>query len=324
MRAGGWTSRARRAVGGVAALLMIGAVPAAAAAGGGAPSGAGGQLPVSYDFAANVLRYGASSSAPGENDWSCRPTAAHPEPVVLVPGTGGDAADNWGTYAALLHDNGYCVYALTYGVPAALVGTPLQIGGMNTMESSALQLQQFVDRVLSSTGAAKVDLVGHSQGTLMPDYYVKFLGGSRVVDQYVSLAPLWHGEGGTGSAAEWQTFFRALGGDQIPVCQACGEMVAGSAFLQHLSAGGLAAPGVTYTNIVTEHDELVIPYTSGIEAGMTNIVVQSRCPQDLTEHAEMASDPVASVYVLNALDPAHPRPVPCELVLPVIGPPGAL
>jgi triacylglycerol lipase len=242
---------------------------------------------------------------------------------VLVPGTGGDAADNWGTYAALLHDNGYCVYALTYGVPPQLADTPFQMGGMNTMESSAAQLSQFVSRVLAATGASKVDLIGHSQGTLMPEYYVKFLGGATYVDHYISLAPLWHGEGSSGWGPEWWAFARALGfsnASQMPFCNACSEMLAGSAFMDKVRAGGLAVPGVTYTNIVTEHDEMVSPYTSGIETGMTNIDVQNGCPQDLSDHLEIASDPVAAAYVLNALDPGHPRPVPCELVLPIVGP----
>ena len=35
----------------------------------------------------------------------------------------------------------------------------------------------------------------------------------------------------------------------------------------------------------------------------------------------IAADPVAAAYVLNALDPARPRTVPCMLVLPYVGPP---
>ena len=280
--------------------------------------------PVSYDFMLNAMRYGPDASAPGENIWSCRPSSLHPEPVVLVPGTFGDAADNWGTYAALLHDRGYCVYALTYGVPPQLASTPFQVGGMNSIESSAAQLAGFVTRVLDATGAQKVDLVGHSQGTLMPDYYVKFLGGAPYVDRYVSLAPLWHGEDDYSWQTEWWAITKALGfpnSGEFPFCRSCTEMVAGSAFMDRLRAGGVAVPGVTYTNIVTDHDEVVWPYSSGIEPGMTNIVVQSRCPADLTDHVEIASDPVAAAYVLNALDPAHPEPVPCVPVLPLVGPP---
>jgi hypothetical protein len=94
-------------------------------------------------------------------------------------------------------------------------------------------------------------------------------------------------------------------------------MLAGSQFVAKLRSGGTpAVVGITYTNIVTAHDELVVPYTSGIESGMTNIVVQHQCGLDLSDHLELVADPVAAADVLNALDPAHPRPVPCRLVLP--------
>jgi triacylglycerol esterase/lipase EstA (alpha/beta hydrolase family) len=44
------------------------------------------------------------------------------------------------------------------------------------MEESAKQLAAFVDTVREATGADKVDIVGHSEGSLMPDYYVKSSG----------------------------------------------------------------------------------------------------------------------------------------------------
>ena len=76
--------------------------------------------------------------------------------------------------------------------------------------------------------------------------------------------------------------------------------------MQKMRRGGVAVKGINYTNIVTKYDQLVRPYTSGIEPGMRNITVQSKCAQDYTEHFEIAADPVAAAYVLNALDPAHP------------------
>ena len=45
---------------------------------------------------------GSDTDAPGTNDWSCKPTAAHPEPVVLVHGTFGNKSTNWQTYGPLL------------------------------------------------------------------------------------------------------------------------------------------------------------------------------------------------------------------------------
>ena len=70
-------------------------------------------------------------------------------------GTAGNKNTNWQTYAPLLANNGYCVFALTYGVTA---GTPKgadQLGGMDKMETSALQLRAFVNKVRSATGARR-------------------------------------------------------------------------------------------------------------------------------------------------------------------------
>ncbi len=64
------------------------------------------------------------------------------------------------------------------------------------------------------------------------------------------------------------------------------------------------------------------PYTSGIERGMRNIVVQDKCDKDRSEHFEIAATPTGARIVLNTLDPAHAKPVECQVVLPFVGPPG--
>ncbi len=285
----------------------------------GSPSmAATAPLPVPYNFLPAAMLGGApDANAPGTNDWSCKPTAAHPRPVVLVHGTFGNKSTNWQTYGPLLKNNGYCVFALTYGtLPAPFPVNAL--GGFTSMRTSAVQLRSFVARVRAATGATKVDLVGHSQGTLMPAYYLKYLGGAKKVRNYISLAPLWHGTEFMPAPVA-----KALGIDpsSVPVCEACGEFDPSSKFMKQIRAGGAAMPGVHYVNIVTKYDELVRPYTSGIERGMTNIVLQDRCQLDYTEHFEIAADRNASLYVLNALDPAHPRPITCSLTLPFVGGP---
>ncbi|MEO6470552.1 MAG: lipase, partial [Aeromicrobium sp.] len=148
--------------------------------------------PVSYNFLQNTFKIGLSLSAPGLNDWNCHPSAAHPRPVVLVHGTGGNQASNWLTYSTLLANHGYCVYGLTYGEAPELAASPYHVGGMADMVASAGQLQKFVVKVLGATGASQIDLIGHSQGTLMPNYWVRFLSGAHYVKNYVSLASLWH------------------------------------------------------------------------------------------------------------------------------------
>lgn len=300
----------------VAAAVLVLLLPAAAQA---AP------LPVPYAFLTSAVLGGLDpqASAPGTNDWSCKPTAAHPRPVVLVHGLMGNRATNWQTYGPLLKNNGYCVFALTYGVNP-LEPAPV-FGGLNAIEQSAGELKLFVNRVLSATGATKVDIVGHSEGTVMPNYYAKFLGGSTKIRNYVAIAPIWHGTNPAGLA----TLFAAgtpmgvsplIAQSMQPWFASGPQLLAGSDFWTKMRSGGTpVVPGITYTNIVTKYDELVQPYTSGIQSGMRNYVVQDACALDYAEHFQIVADPVAAQIVLNTLDPAHTKPVPCQLVLPFVG-----
>ncbi|GAB4013394.1 esterase/lipase family protein [Nocardioides ultimimeridianus] len=287
--------------------------------------GATSQLPVSYNFLQNTFAVNTAASAPGENDWTCRPTAAHPRPVVLVHGTGGNAATNWATYAALLHNKGYCVFAPTYGVASIETSSPVKFGGMNAIASSARELKAFVAKVLTATGAHKVDLIGHSQGTYMPNYWVRFLGGAQYVHDYISLAPLWKGTG-TSVAGQLNLAGAPYGftsDAMVPVCAACGQMVTGSAFATRMTSGRVAASGVHYLNISTRYDELVLPYSSGQLSGyanMRNVVIQRYCPTDLTEHFEIASDPNAAALVVAYLNGnTLPAQIACRTVLPFNG-----
>lgn len=260
----------------------------------------------------------------GVNDWSCRPSAAHPEPVVLVHGLFANADINWGRLGPELVGAGYCTFALTYGV---YPNDPLplsSIGGRAPFEDSAAELAAFVDRVLAATGAAKVSTIGHSEGTLVAAYYEKVLGGNTKVALQVSFA----GGFGGSPVLDGPLLHAVLavlhpGIDPLlnPVCAACGQVVFGSAFLEQLRAGGVAAPGVRYTNIVTRYDELVLPYTNGTfdSPQATNITVQDGCEVDLADHISIVTDLRAIDHALNALDPEHPRPVRCAVVLPAIG-----
>jgi triacylglycerol lipase len=312
----------RVALSGTLALVIAAlALPATASA---AP------LPVRYDFTQGLIAQGRSpdSPPPGANDWSCHPSAAHPEPVVLVHGLLANQTDNWQTISPLLANRGYCVFSLTYGTKPDVAFPGYRPGGLTTMERSAEELAAFVQKVRGATGASYVDIVGHSEGSLMPAYYVKFAGGRDVVRRYVGITTLWHGTNPLGLAT-LNEIGKAYGISQVleqqvnGFCESCYEFLAGSAFLAKLRDGGVTVPGVAYTSIVTRNDELVQPYTSGIEQApnMTNIVVQNQCPLDQAEHVAMAADPVVAQDILNALDPEHPAQVPCTVVLPLVGAP---
>jgi triacylglycerol lipase len=293
---------------------------------GAAPASAG--YTVSYDFTRGILAQAQApdSAPPGANDPSCRPSASHPEPVVLVHGLLANQTVNWQSISPLLANHGYCVFSLTYGtVPE--VSTPFyQPGGLARMERSAEELAAFVDEVLAATGAQRVDIVGHSEGSLMPNWYVKFLGGAAEVDDYVAITPLWHGTDPAGLATIDQLGASlGLASAIHPLidgfCQSCRQFLRGSEFIARMREGGVAAPGVTYTNLITRNDQLVVPYTSGIEEGMTNVVVQRQCALDQADHISMAADPVVAWNVLRALDPADAGPRICTLVLPGLGAP---
>jgi triacylglycerol lipase len=298
--------------------MLVGALPGTASA-----ADPDKPLPVPYTFLPTAVLAGIriGTDAPGTNDWSCKPTAAHPDPVVLVHGTFGNKSTNWQTYGPLLANQGYCVYALTYGTsPQVPARVREGFGGLTEMESSAAELKDFVARVLASTGAAQVDLVGHSQGTLMPNYYAKFLDGAPFIDDYVSLAPLWHGTNLLGLASlSAQASRYGFPTPQFTFFPAATQMMKGSEFIEKMRSGGTpAVPGITYTNIVTKFDELVIPYKSGIEPGMTNIVVQDVCKLDLADHLSLVAEPIAAQLVLNALDPSTAKTPRCRPVLPVL------
>ncbi|MGW0181670.1 esterase/lipase family protein [Nocardia sp. NPDC003345] len=284
-------------------------------------------LPVSYDFFSGIPAEltDPGGSLPGSNDFGCKPSARHPNPVILVHGTGGSQQTNWGTYVPLLANEGYCVFAPTYGAIPGLPWPATAVGGMGLMTDSAWQFGAFVDAVLRATGAAKVDVVGHSQGTIVPAYYAKYLGGRDKIENYVSLAPAWRGTTLAGTDLILP-LVRRLGipADRIPLCRACAELDPGSPFLQLVGAGGFYLPQIRYTNIATRYDELVVPYAASMPPGganVRNIVVQDGCETDYTEHAGIAGSRRAAHFVLNALDPGNPRPVPCDRAAPFSGSP---
>ena len=251
----------------------------------------------------------STASSTGWNDYTCEPSAAHPDPVVLVHGTFANGTDNWLTLAPYLEARGYCVFSLDYG---QLPGVPL-VYGLGPIDKSAEQLQAYVDKVLAATGAAKVDLVGHSQGGMMPRYYLKFLGGAAKVDTFVGIAPDNHGTTLDG-LTKLLPYFPGAEDVIASAAPALADQIAGSAFLTKLNAGGDTVPGVHYTVIATKYDEVVTPYTSQFLSGsdVHNVLIQYRCSVDLSEHALLGlTDRIAFHEVANALDPAHATTTNC-------------
>jgi triacylglycerol esterase/lipase EstA (alpha/beta hydrolase family) len=236
--------------------------------------------------------------------------------VVLLEGLGGNSG-GWAFMAPGLLKAGYCVFTITYGVDARIAWFPIVPEGTITMRKSSGELAAFVDRILAATGAKKVDIVGHSEGTVMPRWYLERRGGAAKVQKFVALTPLWRGSQ-IGGIAALRDALAPTGLSSILVnlaaslCAACTEVLAGSSYLNELNADGEAVPGIEHTNLITRNDELIVPYTSGVmRDGGTNIVIQDVCPNDISEHILVAFDPVVEQMIHNALDPAHAKKVAC-------------
>lgn len=302
-----WQSAFRAAA--VLSTLFAGASSASAATG-----------PVQQSFP-GAATYGAanySADPAGSNDWNCRPTAARPYPVVLVHGTSETKYMNWALMSPVLKTRGLCVYAIAYGDTTGKgpAGDPIA--------NSAKQLATFVDQVLAQTGASKVDIVGHSQGGMMPRQYIKFEGGANKVRNLVAISPTNHGTtlnglGTLGRDLGLLGFVAGVGG------QASADQVTGSAFLKNLNAGGLTVPSVKYTNIVTKYDEVVTPYSSGYitaadnpaRASVVNVPLQAGCGTNFADHLSISYSKRTIWYVQRALGVASSTTPPCDVQLPL-------
>jgi pimeloyl-ACP methyl ester carboxylesterase len=280
-----------------------------------APAGASASLYVPYESAALVEgawneTWDPTALSGGNN--GCKPSAAHPYPVVLVHATFADEGSNWVTLAPLLANAGYCVYAFNYG-ETILSGLFGNIDGLGHITQSAEALKTFVSKVLSQTKATQVDLVGHSQGGMMPNYYLKYLGGASKVNTFIGLAPSNHGttlDGITKLIENFpfatllvNTFIEAIGAPSLA------EQEVGSAFEKKTFEGGDTVSGPRYVVIETTHDEVVTPYTNAFLSGsnVTNITIQSQCSKDPVAHIGMFEDSPVLQNVLNQLS-ASPNP----------------
>jgi triacylglycerol esterase/lipase EstA (alpha/beta hydrolase family) len=271
---------------------------------------AASSYPVVYDFPLAIAVGDTVRPTPlGANDWTCRPSRAHPRPVVLVPALGGDIGSEWQAASPLLANHGYCVFAFDY-----------KDKGHSHIAEVAPDLAAFVDKVRAATGASRVDIVGHSQGGMLPRYYLKFLGGADKVRVLVGITPINHGTtlAGLGRLLAGNPVTSSLLASQ---CPACLDLVAGSPFMQRLNAGGDTVGSVRYTVIGTRYEDVVTPYRSVFLSGprVTNILLQDQCRTDFIDHPAANYDSIALHDMLNALDPAHATPPTCTLVAPGVG-----
>jgi triacylglycerol lipase len=155
-------------------------------------------------------------------------------------------------------------------------GPELYSWSYDTSRSNALTAQDLsakVSEILSTTGAAKVDIITHSMGALSARYYIKNLGGETRVDEFVSLGGPNHGTN------------TALFCGQV----SCVEMRPNSSFLNALNKKD-ETPGrvIRYATWRSPCDQVINPQSSTSLSGATN--TQTAC----IDHSALHQD--AAVY----------------------------
>jgi triacylglycerol lipase len=201
------------------------------------------------------------------------------EPVLLVHGTGVTREQNWKwNYWSALRGAGFEV-----------CWVQLPDASLNDAQISAEYVARAVE-VMHERGGELVDIVGHSQGGLVPRWSIKYFPSARFIDDYVGLASPNHG---------------TITADARERCfESCWQMRTIADFIAALNRGDETPGPISYTSIYTLNDELVRPVeTSKLEGG-TNILLQDVCPARPTEHALLAVDAVAWELTIDAL--THP------------------
>jgi len=214
-------------------------------------------------------------------------------PVLLVPGTSLNPSTDYGYgWEPALGKLGWPYCAVT--LPGNAMGD-VQLAGEYVV---------YAIRTMYAAYGGPIDIVGHSQGGMVPRWALRFWPDTRaMVDDLVGLSPSNHG---------------TL--DAIPACaQSCApafwQQRSDAAFIAALNSAQETFPGISYTDIYTNTDEVVVPNfgpaasssLSGGGGSITNVAIQSVCPADLTEHLGIGIyDNTAYQLALDAL--THPGP----------------
>ena len=220
------------------------------------------------------------------------------EPILLVPGTTLTPEENFSwNYERALN---------ALGLPWCAVELP-----GHAMEDIQVAGEYVVFALRTMSGfegreaARKVQIIGYSQGGMVPRWALRFWPDTRkLVDDDVGLDASNHGTVTAESSCQHEGCAPAIWQQRNT-----------SAFIAALNSYQETFPGISYTEIYTQEDEIVVPNTneegsSSVHTGggeIANIAVQEVCPGHKAEHLAMGSyDPVGYALALDALTHAGP------------------
>ncbi len=176
-------------------------------------------------------------------------TAFARDPILFVHGWSGEGG-NWSYFAGRFLLDGYG-------------SSLLDLWSYDWTKSNRLIAQDVANEVAAlraRTGAARVDIVSHSMGGLNSRWYLKFLGGTANVDDWVSIGGPNHGTN--------------LAYICSPFTSSCYDMQYESPFLRTLNEGDETPGSVNYGTFWSPCDEVINPDTSTIVSGASNTQVE--------------------------------------------------
>ncbi|MVU82827.1 hypothetical protein GPX89_37035 [Nocardia sp. ET3-3] len=244
----------------------------------------------------------------------CAPTSAHPYPVVVLPG--GDGAPEqtdaqWATMLGALRDAGYCTVLFQGGI----VEDKRWNGDI---PGEAQQVADFIAKVRATTGADKVEIVAHSAGTIVTNYYLKLLAGAPTVSHAVFITPEVRGCDGAGvfgiknppvTPVQLMTALPLLASvlaASSPDMATAMQMAPTSPVYKSIFDTQVTQPGVTYSVIATRNDQLATPAPACStldEPGVVNAVYEDLFPgADAVDHSLIRSSTNTAGWVLQQLN----------------------
>jgi triacylglycerol lipase len=215
-------------------------------------------------------------------------------PILFIHGRGGDIS-NWDDMITRFKDDGWPNSSLyAYNFQNSVVCTEQQ--NIN----NANQIKQWVDDILSSTEAQKVDIVAHSMGGISSRYYIKFIADLNKIDDYVTLGSPHHGSPTQDCVYSYDTpttFMITLNeGDETPggiLDDAIGDRI--DPYLG-VTYNGTHIPGnISYTSIYSADDQIVTPYNTSYLEGAINVVAYG------LSHTEIVTTELAYDMVYEAV-----------------------
>lgn len=283
-----------------------------------------------------IIKNGTDPVAPkGVNDWNCTPNPKKPNPVILIHGMSMTANTAWAGFGPVLKDQGYCVYAVNMakdpdGAMSKVVRAigNLDFGGLADIKASATFTAAFINEVMKTTGAKKVDIIGYSEGGTVANLIAHTYGPS-FIDNIITLGGINVGITPFGlqdlEAVYTKNAEPTIVGNILEFGSvAAAQMMNGSPIINAITKPDTIA-GITYTNLSTKYDEFsnISTHNPNFQkavpgATVTNITIQDGCSKDFSDHLTLPYNKRAWAIALNTLAGKKVVDVSCLVAIPAL------